>query len=227
MFSILVVEDDETLNKMICAKLKQEQFEVHAAFDGEQALEIMDRVHVDMLICDIMMPKMDGYELTDAIRQANYTLPILMVTAKDQIEDMEMGFHMGTDDYLIKPFNMKEMVLRVHALLKRSQIMNEHQMTVGSAVLDYDALTVKIQEKTQDLPPKEFYLLYKLLSSPNHIFTRLELVDEIWGMDSEADERTVDSHIKKLRRKFEECPDFEIVTVRGLGYKAKVNAERR
>ena len=123
MFSILVVEDDETLNKMICAKLKQEQFEVHAAFDGEQALEIMDRVHVDMLICDIMMPKMDGYELTDAIRQANYTLPILMVTAKDQIEDMEMGFHMGTDDYLIKPFNMKEMVLRVHALLKRSQIM--------------------------------------------------------------------------------------------------------
>lgn len=227
MFSILVVEDDETLNKMICAKLKQEQFEVHTAFDGEQALEIMDQVHVDILICDIMMPKMDGYELTDAIRQANYTLPILMVTAKDQIEDMEMGFHVGTDDYLIKPFNMKEMVLRVHALLKRSQIMNEHRMTVGSAVLDYDALTVKIKEETQDLPPKEFYLLYKLLSSPNHIFTRLELMDEIWGMDSEADERTVDSHIKKLRRKFEECSDFEIVTVRGLGYKVKVNAERR
>ena len=227
MFSILVVEDDETLNKMICAKLKQEQFEVHTAFDGEQALEIMDQVHVDILICDIMMPKMDGYELTDAIRKANYTLPILMVTAKDQIEDMEMGFRVGTDDYLIKPFNMKEMVLRVHALLKRSQIMNEHQMTVGSTVLDYDALTVKIQEEAQDLPPKEFYLLYKLLSSPNHIFTRLELMDEIWGMDSEADERTVDSHIKKLRRKFEECTDFEIVTVRGLGYKAKVNAERR
>ena len=227
MFSILVVEDDETLNKMICAKLKQEQFEVHTAFDGEQALEVMDQVHVDILVCDIMMPKMDGYELTDAIRKANYTLPILMVTAKDQIEDMEKGFHVGTDDYLIKPFNMKEMVLRVHALLKRSQIMDEHQMTVGSTVLDYDALTVKIQEETQDLPPKEFYLLYKLLSSPNHIFTRLELMDEIWGMDSEADERTVDSHIKKLRRKFEECSDFEIVTVRGLGYKAKVHAERR
>lgn len=226
MFSILVVEDDETLNKMICAKLKQEQFEVQTAFDGEQALEIMDRVHVDMLICDIMMPKMNGYELTDAIRKANYTLPILMVTAKAQIEDMEMGFHMGTDDYLIKPFNMKEMVLRVHALLKRSQIMNEHQMTVGSTVLNYDAFTVKNKEDTQDLPPKEFYLLYKLLSSPNHIFTRLELMDEIWGMDSETDERTVDSHIKKLRRKFEECSDFEIVTVRGLGYKAKVNAER-
>lgn len=227
MFSVLVVEDDETLNKMICAKLKQEQFEVHKAFDGEQALEIMDQFHIDMIICDIMMPKMDGYELTDVIRKANYTLPILMVTAKNQIEDMEMGFHVGTDDYLIKPFNMKEMMLRVHALLKRSQIMNEHQMTVGSTILDYDALTVKRHEETQDLPPKEFYLLYKLLSSPNQIFTRLELMDEIWGMDSEADERTVDSHIKKLRRKFEACSDFEIVTVRGLGYKAKVNAERR
>jgi len=223
MFSILVVEDDETLNKMICAKLMQEQFEVHIAFDGEQALEIMDQVHIDILICDIMMPKMDGYELTDAIRKANYTLPILMVTAKAQIEDMEMGFHVGTDDYLIKPFNMKEMVLRIHALLKRSQIMNEHQMTVGSIVLDYDALTVEDQEETQTLPPKEFYLLYKLLSSPNHIFTRLEIMDEIWGMDSEADERTVDSHIKKLRRKFEKYSDFEIVTVRGLGYKVKVN----
>ncbi len=223
MFSILVVEDDEILNKMICAKLKQEQFEVHTAFDGEQALNMMDQVHVDILICDIMMPKMDGYELTDALRRANYTLPILMVTAKAQIEDMEMGFHVGTDDYLIKPFNMKEMVLRIHALLKRSQIMNEHQMIVGSLVLDYDALTVKVHEETQTLPPKEFYLLYKLLSSPNHIFTRLELMDEIWGMDSEADERTVDSHIKKIRRKFEECSDFEIVTVRGLGYKAVEN----
>lgn len=223
MFSILVVEDDETLNKMICAKLKQEQFSVHTAFDGEQALEVMDEKHIDLIVCDIMMPRMNGYELTDTIRNANYTLPILMVTAKDQIEDMEKGFAAGTDDYLIKPFNMKELVLRVHALLKRSQIASERCLAVGHAVLDYDALTVVIAGEEYNLPPKEFYLLFKLLSNPNHIFTRLELMDEIWGMDTDADERTVDSHIKKLRRKFEGYPDFELITIRGLGYKAKIN----
>lgn len=223
MFSILVVEDDETLNKMICAKLKQEQFDVHTSFDGQEALQVMDKFHIDMLICDIMMPNMDGYQLTYAIRQAKYTMPILMVTAKDQYEDMEKGFLLGTDDYMVKPFNMKEMMLRVHALLKRSKIMNEHKMTIGNTLLDYDALTVTIQDTVLNLPPKEFYLLFKLLSSPNHIFTRLELMDEIWGMDSDADERTVDSHIKKVRRKFEDNCDFEIITVRGLGYKAKVN----
>lgn len=209
---------------MICAKLKQERFEVHMAFDGEQALKVMEQVHIDMLICDIMMPKMNGYELTDAIRTANYTMPILMVTAKGQYEDMEKGFQLGTDDYLVKPFNMKEMMLRVHALLKRSKIISDHRIIVGNMVLDYDALTVDTGKELLDLPPKEFYLLYKLLSNPNHIFTRLELMDEIWGMDSEADERTVDSHIKKLRRKFEIFQDFELVTVRGLGYKAKINS---
>ncbi len=223
MFSILVVEDDETLNKMICAKLKQEQFSVHTAFDGEQALEVMDEKHIDLIVCDIMMSRMNGYELTDTIRNANYTLPILMVTAKDQIEDMEKGFASGTDDYLIKPFNMKELVLRAHALLKRSQIASERRLAVGHAVLDYDALTVVIAGEEYNLPPKEFYLLFKLLSNPNHIFTRLELMDEIWGMDTDADERTVDSHIKKLRRKFEGYPDFELITIRGLGYKAKIN----
>ncbi|SHK25445.1 DNA-binding response regulator, OmpR family, contains REC and winged-helix (wHTH) domain [Anaerocolumna jejuensis DSM 15929] len=223
MFSILVVEDDETLNKMICAKLKQEQFSVHTAFDGEQALEVMDEKHIDLIVCDIMMPRMNGYELTDTIRNANYTLPILMVTAKDQIEDMEKGFAAGTDDYLIKPFNMKELVLRAHALLRRSQIASERRLAVGHAVLDYDALTVVIAGEEYNLPPKEFYLLFKLLSNPNHIFTRLELMDEIWGMDTDADERTVDSHIKKLRRKFEGYPDFELITIRGLGYKAKIN----
>ncbi len=223
MFSILVVEDDETLNKMICAKLKQEQFSVHRAYDGEQALEVMDENHIDLIICDIMMPRMNGYELTDTVRRANYTLPILMVTAKDQIEDMEMGFRAGTDDYLVKPFHMKELTLRVHALLKRSQIASERRLVAGQAVLDYDALTIEIGHKEYSLPPKEFYLLFKLLSNPNHIYTRLELMDEIWGMDTDADERTVDSHIKKLRRKFEQYPDFELITIRGLGYKAKIN----
>lgn len=222
MFSILVVEDDEILNKMICVKLKQEAYRVFAAYDGEEALELLDKEHVDLIICDIMMPKMDGYQLTKELRSAAYTLPILMITAKNQMEDMEKGFHAGTDDYMIKPIHMKEMVLRVKALLRRAQIANEKKLKLGNTVLDYDALTVSIKEEVMDLPPKEFYLLFKLLSNPNKIFTRQELMDEIWGMDSEADDRTVDSHIKKLRRKFEECPDFEIVTIRGLGYKAKL-----
>ena len=222
MFSILVVEDDEILNKMICVKLKQEAYRVFAAYDGEEALELLDREHVDLIICDVMMPRMDGYQLTKELRSVAYTLPILMITAKNQMEDMEKGFQAGTDDYMIKPIHMKEMVLRVKALLRRAQIANEKKLMIGNSVLDYDALTVTIKEEVFDLPPKEFYLLFKLLSNPGKIFTRQELMDEIWGMDSEADDRTVDSHIKKLRRKFEVCPDFELVTIRGLGYKAKL-----
>jgi two-component system, OmpR family, response regulator len=221
MFSILVVEDDETLNKMIGAKLKQEHFKVFSAFDGEEALMVMDKEYIDLIICDIMMPKMDGYELTKVLRSTFCKLPILMITAKDQMEDLEMGFKAGTDDYMIKPIKMKEMILRVNALLRRAQIANDRKMTVGNAILDYDALTVQIRDAYFEMPPKEFYLLFKLLSNPNKIFTRLELMDEIWGMDALGDERAVDSHIKKLRRKFEHYPDFEIITVRGLGYKAK------
>jgi len=220
MFSVLVVEDDETINKMICAKLKQENFKTFQAFDGEEALNIMDREHIDLIICDIMMPNMDGYELTRELRSVHNTIPILMVTAKSQLEDMEKGFKAGTDDYMIKPINMKEMILRVNALLRRAQIANEKKLVIGDAVLDYDALTVKIGNQEFDIPPKEFYLLFKLVSNPNKIFTRLELMDEIWGMDSEVDERTIDSHIKKLRRKFENYSAFKITTIRGLGYKA-------
>jgi len=220
MFSVLVVEDDETINKMICAKLKQENFKTFQAFDGEEALNIMDREHIDLIICDIMMPNMDGYELTRELRSVHNTIPILMVTAKSQLEDMEKGFKAGTDDYMIKPINMKEMILRVNALLRRAQIANEKKLVIGDAVLDYDALTVKIKNQEFDIPPKEFYLLFKLVSNPNKIFTRLELMDEIWGMDSEVDERTIDSHIKKLRRKFENYSAFKITTIRGLGYKA-------
>jgi Response regulators consisting of a CheY-like receiver domain and a winged-helix DNA-binding domain len=143
-----------------------------------------------------------------------------MVTAKSQLEDMEKGFKAGTDDYMIKPINMKEMILRVNALLRRAQIANEKKLVIGEAILDYDDLSVKIGKDVFDIPPKEFYLLFKLLSNPNKIFTRIELMDEIWGMDSEVDERTIDSHIKKLRRKFENYSDFKIITIRGLGYKA-------
>ncbi len=221
MFSILVVEDDETLNKLMCTKLKQENFKTFSAFDGAQALEILDQEYIDLIISDIMMPKIDGYELTKELRDASYAQPILMVTAKDQLEDMEQGFRAGTDDYMIKPINLKEMILRVNALLRRSKIANEKRLIVGKTVLDYSQMTIHIGGQEFEIPPKEFYLLFLLLSNPNKIFTRLEILDEIWGMDSEVDERTVDSHIKKLRRKFENCMDFEIITIRGLGYKAK------
>ncbi len=222
MFSILVVEDDEILNKMICSKLRQESYSVFAAYDGEQALDLMDKEHIDLIISDIMMPNMDGYQLVRELRDAAYTIPILMVTAKNQIEDMEKGFRAGTDDYMVKPISMRELVLRVKALLRRAQIANEKKLVVGNTLLDYNALTVKVNEETFEMPPKEFYLLFKLLSNPNKIFTRQELLDEIWGMDAEVDDRTIDSHIKKLRRKFEACADFEIMTIRGLGYKSKV-----
>lgn len=221
MFTILVVEDDEILNKMICTKLKQENFHTFQAFDGEEALQILDKEYIDLIICDIMMPKMDGYTLTKELRNSAYKLPILMITAKGEMEDMEKGFRAGSDDYMVKPIRMREMILRVHALLRRARIANDRRMEVGNVVLDYDALTVKVDGEVFEMPPKEFFLLFKLLSNPNKIFTRLELLDEIWGMDTEVDERAVDSHIKKLRRKFENYPDFEIVTVRGLGYKAK------
>lgn len=221
MFSILVVEDDEMLNKMICAKLQQESYLVFSSYDGEQALELLDKEHIDLIITDIMMPNMDGYQLARELRNAFYTIPILMITAKNQIEDMEKGFRAGTDDYMIKPISMRELALRVKALLRRAQIANERKLIVGNTLLDYDSLTVKIGEEIFEMPPKEFYLLFKLLSNPGKIFTRIELMDEIWGMDTDVDDRTIDSHIKKLRRKFEDCADFEIVTIRGLGYKSK------
>ena len=221
MFCVLVVEDDEVLNKMVCTKLKQEGYIALSAFNGSKALDILDKEHVDLIISDIMMPEMDGYSLTKELRSGAYTLPILMITAKDQMDDLEMGFQAGADDYMIKPINMREMSLRVKALLRRAQIASEKKLTVGHTVLDYEAQTVQNGQDCFDLPPKEFLLLFKLLSNPNKIFTRLELKDEIWGMDSEADERTVDSHINKLRRKFEQYNDFEFVTVRGLGYKAR------
>jgi len=224
MFSILVVEDNEVLNEMISTKLKLESYDVHSVFDGEEALNTLEHEHIDLIISDIMMPGIDGYELTKSLRDINSTIPILMISAKNQIEDMERGFMAGTDDYMIKPINMQEMTFRVKALLRRSQIANERKLKIGSTILDYDSLTIKTESNIYDMPPKEFYLIFKLLSSPNKIFTRMELMDEIWGMDTDIDDRTIDSHIKKLRRKFEGCSDFEIITVRGLGYKSKINA---
>lgn len=221
MLNILVVEDDKNLRKLMTAVLLKNNYNVLTAEDGVKALEIMESTHVDLLISDIMMPNMDGYELTNLLREANYNLPILMVTAKETLDDKKKGFLVGTDDYMVKPIDMDEMLLRVGALLRRSRIMNENRLEINGVVLDYNALTVTRNGESILLPKKEFYLLFKLLSYPKQIFTRSQLMDKIWGMESEAEERTVDVHIKRLREKFADFPEFDIVTVRGLGYKAE------
>lgn len=221
MFNILVVEDDNNIRKLMQTVLRQNGYSTFCASDGKEALEIFDKEHIDLMICDIMMPNMDGYELTESLRSANYTLPVLMVTAKESFSDKKKGFLVGIDDYMVKPIDVNEMVLRVQALLRRSKIVTDHRLTVGEVTLNYDSLSVSRGGDTQTLPQKEFYLLYKLLSYPSIIFTRLQLMDEIWGMDSETDDRTVDVHIKRLRERFCGYPEFEIVTVRGLGYKAE------
>lgn len=223
MFKILIVEDDANTRRLMGAILKANGYQPLMAEDGEQALEVLDHEQVDLLIVDIMMPNLDGYQLTEQLRAAGSTLPILMVTARQSTPDKRQGFLVGTDDYMVKPVDEEEMLLRIKALLRRARIVNEHKLVLGDLVLDYDALTVGRGDKRQTLPQKEFYLLYKLLSYPDVIFTRIQLMDEIWGMDSETDERTVNVHINRLRDRFTGYPEFEIVTVRGLGYKAVRN----
>ncbi len=220
MFNILVVEDDAALRKMMQSVLQRNGYRPLLAEDGQAALDILEREQADLIITDIMMPNMDGYELTELLRQSNYNMPILMVTVKETYTDKHRGFSAGIDDYMVKPIDINEMILRVRALLRRAQIANEHRLQVGSTLLDWDSLQVYFDNQQLSLPQKEFYLLFTLLSYQGKIFTRQQLLDEIWGMDTESDERTVDVHINRLRDRFKNNPDFEIVTVRGLGYKA-------
>lgn len=220
MFNIMIVEDDANQRKLMSAVLEQYGYNVIQAADGIDALDQLDKKHVDLMILDIMMPRMDGFELTEALRQSGCNIPILMVTAKQSPVDKRKGFIIGTDDYMTKPVDEEEMVLRVGALLRRSKIVSEKKLTVGSTTLYYDSFTVVSGDATNEHPQKEFLLLFKLLSYPGKIFTRRQLMDEIWDMDSESDERTVDVHVSRLRDRYRNCPDFEIVTVRGLGYKA-------
>ena len=220
MFHILVVEDDTNARKLMKAVLERAEYCVIPAVNGEDALSLLDSNHVDLILLDIMMPGMDGYTLASELRAAGNTVPILMVTAKQLPADKRKGFLSGTDDYMTKPVDTEEMLLRIKALLRRSRIVSERKLTIGSVELDYDALTVSRGDDHQTLPQKEFYLLYKLLSSPDKIFTRIQLMDEIWGMESESGDTTVNVHINRLRRRFENYPEFELVSVRGLGYKA-------
>jgi len=220
MIRILVVDDDKNTRKYIEAVLAAENYTVLTATNGEEALEVMDREHIDLIVLDIMMPNMDGYEFTKALRDSDNNLPILMVSAKQLPQDKRKGFLVGTDDYITKPFDAEEMILRIKALLRRAQIASEQKIVIGDVTLDYNSFTVRKGNEVQELPQKEFLLLYKLLSYPGKIFTRIQLMDEIWGNDSESGWETVTVHIGRLRKSFEGWKEFEIESVRGLGYKA-------
>ena len=219
MLKILIAEDDRDLRQLFSRVLMKNGYTVRGVSNGQEALDAMDNDYYDLIISDIMMPVMDGYELVRLLRDANNTTPVLMITAKDSFDDMRAGFLSGTDDYMVKPVNVNEMVLRVQALLRRAQMINERRQVIGGTLLECDSLTVTTENDSFVLPQKEFMLLYKLESYPGRIFTRQQLMDEIWGYENESDTHTVDVHIGRLRERFRDSKDFKIVTMRGVGYK--------
>ena len=220
MFRILVVDDDKNTRLFLKAVLENANYSVSTATNGQEALELMDKEHVDLIVLDVMMPVMDGYELTRTLRENQNNLPILMISAKQLPADKHKGFLVGTDDYITKPIDDEEMLYRIKALLRRAKIANDHKIFIENVVLDYDSLTVTRGTEIVELPKKEFMLLFKLLSYPGKIFTRIQLMDEIWGADSETGWETVTVHIGRLRKRFENWDEFQIEAVRGLGYKA-------
>lgn len=219
MFHILVVDDDKHTRMLLSAILRNANYSVSTANNGKQALDALESEHIDLVVLDVMMPLMDGYEFTKLVRETDNALPILMVTAKHLPADEKKGFLVGTDDYITKPIDEDKLLMRIKALLRRAKIVSEQRIVVGDVVLDYNALTVTKGNVTQELPQKEFMLLYKLLSYPGQIFTRIQLMDEIWGSESETGWETVTVHIARLRKRFGDWDEFEIESVRGLGYK--------
>ena len=219
MLKILIAEDDRELRRLFAHVLLKNGYTVKEVGNGKEALDAIDAEYFDLIISDIMMPVMDGYEFVRLLREAGNTTPVLMITAKDAFDDMRKGFISGTDDYMIKPINVNEMVLRVGALLRRAQMINERKQTIGNTVLECDTFTVTTNSEVISLPQKEFMLLYKMASYPGRIFTRQQLMDNVWGYDTESDSHTVDVHIGRLRDRFRDNPDFKIVTMRGVGYK--------
>ena len=219
MFKILIAEDDRELRQLFQHVLVKNGYTAVGVSNGAEALDALDESYYDLILSDIMMPKMDGYELVRTLREAGQSIPVMMITAKDAFDDMRLGFLSGTDDYMVKPVNVNEMVLRVGALLRRAQMTSEHRQVVGETILECDSLTVRSGSVSMTLPQKEFMLLYKMVSFPGRIFTRQQLMDEIWGYDSDSDPHTVDVHIGRLRERFRDSTDFRIVTMRGVGYK--------
>ncbi len=223
MFQILVIDDDAHTRRYLSTILTHAGFAPHTAADAAEALELLKTVSIDLVILDIMMPGMDGYEFASMLRGCRYHLPILMLSARHLPENIKQGFRSGTDDYMTKPADEEELLLRLRALLRRAHIYSSHQLQAGNTRLDYDTLTVYTGSGSQILPQKEFLLLYKLLSYPNKIFTRIQLLEDIWGPDSDSTEATVSVHIHRLRQKLYQNPDIEIITIRGLGYKAQIH----
>ena len=219
MFKIIVIDDDVNLNFLIAKVLTKNGYQVFQCYNANDAYEVLYKNYVDLIITDIMMPGVDGYEFTAGLRKEKIDIPVLMITAKEEFKDKVLGFNVGADDYLVKPINLDELVLRVGAILRRAKINNDRKVSIGNTVLDYDTFTVTTGDEVVELPQKEFNILFKLFSYPNQIFTRTKLMNEFWGMLSESDERTIDVHINRLRDKFKDNPNFEIITVRGLGYK--------
>lgn len=219
MFKILIAEDDSELRQLFSHVLIKNGYSVTGVCNGKEALDALDKGYYDLIISDIMMPEMDGYELVSSLRTAGYSIPVMMITAKDAFDDMRMGFVSGTDDYMVKPVNVNEMVLRAGALLRRAQMINDRRLVIGGTVMECDSLTVTWDGQSAVLPLKEFMLLYKMASFPGRIFTRQQLMDDIWGYDSDTDTHTVDVHIGRLRDRFRDSKDFKIITMRGVGYK--------
>ena len=219
MFKILIAEDDAELRTLFTHVLNKNGYDVTGVDNGKKALDALLNDYYDLVISDIMMPVMDGYELVRNLRETNQTIPVMMITAKEAFDDMRMGFLSGTDDYMVKPINVNEMVLRVGALLRRAQMITERKLTIGGTVVECDSMTVIHDGVSSILPQKEFMLLFKMASFPGKIFTRQQLMDEIWGYDSGTDSHTVDVHIGRLRDRFRDEKDFRIVTMRGVGYK--------
>lgn len=219
MMKILIAEDDKELRELFSYVLSKNGYTVRGVADGQAALDALDEEYFDLIISDIMMPRVDGYALVRQLRDAGINTPVLMITAKDAFDDMRLGFLSGTDDYMIKPVNVNEMVLRVSALLRRAQIISDHRQVIGDTVMECDSLTVTTSEGSAVLPQKEFMLLYKMASFPGKTFTRQQLMDDIWGYESDSDSHTVEVHIGRLRERFRDNKDFKIVTMRGLGYK--------
>lgn len=224
MFNILVADDVANIRRLYEYTLEKNGFKVFTAENGEAALDIIEKQHIDLMILDVMMPKKDGYEVLKTLRESGSNLPVLIITAKDAAEDLRRGFILGTDDYMTKPVDEMEMILRIKALLRRSKIAEEQKIVAGSTELVYDSFSVTVAGEPVVLPKKEFQILFKLLSFPGKTFTRQALMDEFWEMDSDSEARTVDVHINRLRERFRDNKDFEIVTVRGLGYKAEIKA---
>lgn len=226
MFNILVVEDEKKLRVLMQKKLEKNNYNFFGAEDGIQALKVMEDNQIDLIISDLMMPNMDGYELIKELRNVKNEIPIMLITIKDTLDDKKQGFLLGADDYMTKPVDLDEMILRVSVLLRRAKIINQKRIHIGDVLLNYETLSVEKENQKITLKPKEFYILFKLLSYPNKIYTRQDLMEEFWGADSESDPRTVDVHIKRIREKLQDINEFEIETIRGLGYKGVIKSEK-